>query len=138
MSTAVNDGEQRGASHLAVLLRAPSDWISERTGVPPKLALAAVVLALVGGIALAIWLVAPRLLRETDALVRSLPALTGNLEALLTRYSWGEWFVAQTPPMSALLPSPDGIVTRLTGIVFTGLDVPSAWSVSRSAHAASG
>jgi hypothetical protein len=32
---------------LAVLLRTPSDWVSERTGVPPRLALATALLMLV-------------------------------------------------------------------------------------------
>jgi predicted PurR-regulated permease PerM len=80
-----------GGLLLAVLLHACSDPVARRTPLPYGGALTVVVLALLGVIALAGWLIAPGLAEQAEELGEQFPRLAREGERTLQQYGWGQW-----------------------------------------------
>ena len=117
---------------IGILLRAPSDWLSERTGLPAGWSLGAMLLALVTVLALIGWLMVPSLLDQSGQLFKSIPRSLDELRQRIADYEWGAWLVEQTQG-AKLLPETTTVLGRAT----SGLDhLRLAWerrhrSVSR-------
>jgi predicted PurR-regulated permease PerM len=80
---------------IAVLLRAPADWLSARTRLSPNLSLALVLIVLVlviGGVGASI---APEVGRQFDQLIAELPGAAREVTASLEQYGWGQWLLAR-------------------------------------------
>jgi AI-2E family transporter len=86
---------------LAILLRAPSDWLSERTGLPGGWSLGVVMLALVAVLALVGWLMMPSLVEQFAQLYESIPQSLDNLQQRLTQYDWGERLLVEVASEAA-------------------------------------
>lgn len=76
---------------LAIFLRALAGWLASTTRLPLALALAAIVLAMLGSAVLAGVLYAPRLAEQGDELAQRLPRAVADLTSWIKQYSWGEW-----------------------------------------------
>lgn len=80
---------------LAIFLRALAVWVAESTGLSPGVALAAVILGLLGAATLGGWMYAPRLAEQSDQLSETLPQAVDDLTSTLERYGWGRWVMEQ-------------------------------------------
>lgn len=103
---------------IGILLRAPSDWLSERTGLPAGWSLGAMLLALVTVLALIGWLMVPSLLDQSGQLFKSIPRSLDELRQRIADYEWGAWLVEQTQG-AKLLPETTTVLGRATGVVST-------------------
>jgi predicted PurR-regulated permease PerM len=101
---------------LAILLRAPSDWLSERTGLPGGWSLGVVMLALVAVLALLGWLMVPSLVDQFAELYESIPQSLDNLRQRLAQYDWGERLLDEER-RARLLPDATAILGRATGAI---------------------
>jgi len=116
---------------LAIFLRTLSAWLAGATRLPMGVALAVVVLAILGSAVLAGVLYAPRLAEQGDQLTETLPRAVSDLTSRIREYSWGEWmldrFAARASDtdvagraQTALSRLMDGAVSVIV-ILFTGL-----------------
>ena len=80
---------------LAIFLRTLAVWVVEATGLSPGVALATVILGLLGVVTLAGWLYAPRLAEQSDRLSETLPQAVDDLTSTLEQYGWGRWVMEQ-------------------------------------------
>jgi predicted PurR-regulated permease PerM len=111
---------------VAVLLRAPADWLCARTRLTPNLAIAIVfvVLALgLGGVGLAI---APEVSRQFDELTTQIPEAARQLAGSLERHAWGRWLLARVHSTGEMAAKPEvmqgaGRLLSSTFGAFTGL-----------------
>lgn len=111
---------------VAVLLRAPADWLATRTRLSPNLALAVVfvVLALaLGGVGFA---VAPEIGRQFDELTKQVPEAARSLAGSLEKYGWGRWLLARIESTGEMAAKPEvmqgaGRVLSSTIGAFAGL-----------------
>ncbi|MGH6946760.1 MAG: AI-2E family transporter [Kiloniellales bacterium] len=101
---------------LAILLRAPSDWLSERTGLPGGWSLGVVMLALVAVLALIGWLMAPSLIDQLAQLYESIPQSLDDLRQRVAPYAWGERLLDQAQG-TRLLPDATAVLGRATGAI---------------------
>lgn len=72
-----------GAVLIAVILRAPSNWLARRTGLDDRIALGIVLVLIVGLISLAVWLVGHSITEEMRGVWRRLPEMIGQLRGRL-------------------------------------------------------
>jgi len=100
---------------LATVLRAPTELIA-RAGVPQRLALALVVIAVLGGLVALGWALAPRVNAQVPQLADSLAAAIRQFQR-----DWGfdQWTALFPKGMDlrSLLPSPAGLIGGATGII---------------------
>lgn len=101
---------------LAILLRAPSDWLSEGTGLPGGWSLGVVVLAIVAALALAGRLMAPSLVDQFTQLYESIPLSLDGLQEQLAQYGWAESLLEQDR-LASLLPDAQAMLGRATGAI---------------------
>lgn len=94
---------------IAVLLRAPADWLSARTGMSPKLAIAIVLVVLAAGFGGAAWGLAPEVGRQFDELMTQIPGAVRELSAALEQHGWGRWLVARGQNTGELLARPEAM-----------------------------
>jgi predicted PurR-regulated permease PerM len=67
------------AALLAVVFRAPSEWLARRTGMDQRIALALVLVLIVGFVSLAAWLVGHTVAEQAEGLTRRLPQAIDEL-----------------------------------------------------------
>ena len=107
---------------LAILVRTPADWLSERTGLSEGWSLgvvAAVILALLAGFG---FLVAPQITEQTQKLAQQLPASLQEVRRWLEQYPTGRWLVGMIPtPRDSQDGGPGEIFWQATGIAYTAL-----------------
>ena len=114
---------------FAIFLCSLSGLLSRYTPLGKKSALGVVVLALfliVGG---ASWWLLPTLVAQAGQLRESLPQSLAKLEDNLSQYVWGQWILKRMPETNELLPKPQALLSRTTGVVSTAfgtLGVPLA------------
>jgi predicted PurR-regulated permease PerM len=102
---------------VALLLRAPADWLSHRTGMPgvPSVALVCVlVLGILTG--LFVWQ-GPSIAEQARELGEELPVAIDALEARLRQYDWVRNILDNLPEPSQLLNRSQGTIARATGIL---------------------
>ena len=102
---------------LGIALRTPADWLSERTPLTPRFALAAVVLGVLAVIVGAFWLRGPAIAEEVDALRERLPQAVEQLKQRVAEHEWGRRALEQAPDPRDLLPDAPGAVQRATGVL---------------------
>jgi predicted PurR-regulated permease PerM len=78
---------------LAILLRAPTDWIARRTGLREGYALALVGLAFVGLLGIAGYFFGTTLAAQTVELGTRLPQVIEGLLERVREHPWGEWLI---------------------------------------------
>lgn len=102
---------------LALLLRAPADWLARRTRLPGALAVGVVVLVVLGVLTgLFIWQ-GPSIAQQASALREELPVAFEALAARVRRYDWVRQVLDSLPAASQLLGRPQGTIARATGIL---------------------
>lgn len=94
---------------IAVLLRAPADWLSARTPMPPWLTLALVLITLVLGLGGTIWAFAPEVGRQFDELLVEIPKTARALAGSLEQYQWGRWLLERVDATNEMLGRPEAI-----------------------------
>lgn len=94
---------------LAVLLRAPADWLSARTRMSPNQAIAFVLVVLALPVGGAAWAIAPEVGRQFDELLAQLPEAWRGLSASLDQYRWGRWLVARVHGAGEMLAQPEAM-----------------------------
>lgn len=102
---------------LAVFLRTVACWIHDRTRLPTGVALAAIVVLIVGGIAVMFWARGPAIVAELDALRADTPQAVASAKARLQQSDWGRRLVAEMPAAKDVLPSPRSAMSSATGVV---------------------
>ena len=102
---------------FGIFLRRLATLVADRTPLGPRVALAAVTLALVGALAGAFWAQGPAIAEQVRELREALPQAVERLEARLERYDWGERAVEAMPSPGELLPDDPDAVGRVTGVV---------------------
>jgi len=102
---------------LAVCLRTVARWLHGRIGIRPSLALAGVVLLLVGGTVAIFWMRGPAMARELSALREEVPRAAAAVEARLQRSEWGRRVVAELPSFEEALPDARSAISGATGVV---------------------
>ena len=117
---------------LAIFLRTLARWLADATGMRIGWSLAAVVLGLLGIVAVAGMLYAPRLAEESDRFTQTLPQSLSQVTSWLRTYTWGQWLIEQVSPSAsgdsdvgqraatALRRITHGLVAAVV-ILFTGL-----------------
>lgn len=102
---------------LGVCFRTLARWLHARTGLPTSLALALVVLLLLGGTVAIFWVRGPAIVREFDALREGVPKAAAAVEARLQQSEWGRRVVAELPTFEEVLPDARAAISRATGVV---------------------
>jgi predicted PurR-regulated permease PerM len=111
---------------IAVLLRAPADWLSARTRLSPNLAIAIVFVVLALGLGGAGFAIAPEVGRQFDELTTQVPQAARELTGSLERYGWGRWLLTRVQSAGEMAAKPEvmqgaGRVLSSTVGAFTGL-----------------
>ena len=102
---------------LAVFLRTLARWVHRRTRLPTSVALAAVVILILGSITLTFWLRGPAIASEFEALREDVPRAAAAVEERLQQYEWGRRVVDGLPSLEEALPNARSAVSRVTGVV---------------------
>lgn len=102
---------------VALFLSAAADWISKHSPVPRGVALAAVVVAIGGGLTLLIWLRGPALAEEARELQSRLPQAIERLRERMDRYEFARAIIDEAPNMRELLADRETVFSRVTGAV---------------------
>lgn len=103
---------------IAVLLRAPADWLAAHTRLSPNLAVAAVFVVLVlvlGGAGLAM---APEIGRQSDEMITQIPEAAASLRVSLEQFGWGRWLLARVQSTGEIAAKPE--VMQGAGQVLSG------------------
>jgi predicted PurR-regulated permease PerM len=108
---------------LAIFLRGLADWVNQHTSLGDGWALAVVLLALIAGIVLGTWLLAPALVQQGEQLTQRLPQAAEQLRQRITQSPLGQRLVAQIPQPTQLVPTGTNVLARVTGIFSTLLGV---------------
>ncbi len=102
-----------GGIVIAVMLRTPSVWISRHTGMPPRWALALVILVALAVIGVSTWYAVPPLIAQANQLLERIPVALSSVDDWLTSIGLG------TIAIQDLLPGAAALAGRLPGIVTT-------------------
>ena len=102
---------------LGVFLRRLARLVSDRTPLPPSVALGLVLLALAGALVGAFWVQGDTIARESERLRTELPQAFEQLRTRVTEYEWGQRVVESVPDPQALLPDDPDAVSQVTGVV---------------------
>ncbi len=94
---------------LAVLLRAPADWLGAHTRLSSFWWLILVLVVLVGGLGGTIWAVAPEVGRQFDELIAQVPGAVRQVTASLEDYRWGRWLLERARSAGDLLTRPEAM-----------------------------
>lgn len=105
-----------GAILVAIVLRAPADWLARKTPLSPAWALALVVLALVGVIGAGVWLMGAQLAQQTTDMIDQLPQVIAAVRERIGQYRLGRlalsWIdTASFQPRSDLMSRAVGVVS---------------------------
>ena len=73
---------------IAILLRAPADWVAQRTPVTGGWSLAVVILLIVTAVGLGGWLFGANVADQAGQLVNRLPALVTTVQERVQQYDW--------------------------------------------------
>lgn len=101
---------------FAVFLSSMSSWLSTRTGLSYRTALATVVLGLLLVAVGCTWLVANRLTAQLGELAEQLPQSFERIREYLGTHAWGRLLLEQTPHAAASIAQ-SGDFSRVTGLV---------------------
>lgn len=91
---------------LAVLLRAPADWLGAHTRLSSFWWQIVVLVALAGGLGGTIWALAPEVGRQFDELIAQVPAAVRQVTTSLEDYRWGRWLLERARNAGELLSRP--------------------------------
>ncbi|MGI9035918.1 MAG: AI-2E family transporter [Pyrinomonadaceae bacterium] len=109
---------------LAVFLRSLSGVLSKRAALSENLALIAVLISIIGVIALGAWLLLPSMQNQFDDLSDQLPAAFERARQNISQYSLGREIIKQIPSARELVANQSpSILGRVTGIFSTVFDV---------------
>ncbi|QCR23187.1 AI-2E family transporter [Pontibacter sp. SGAir0037] len=104
---------------FAVMLRAITNWLHDKTSMKKGLALALANLIFFGTIALAIWLIAPTVQEQVQDLRETIPESISSLEEQLRQTEWGEQALDElTENGGGLVPDTQELASR-AGSFFT-------------------
>jgi len=109
---------------LAIFLRAIAERISQHTPLSENWALTVVLLAIVGAIALLVWLMMPSLENQYGEISRQLPQTVENLRQRLGQYAAGRWILEQMPTQpSEFGNQTSNVFGRITGFFSSFLGI---------------
>lgn len=114
-----------GGILFAVVISAPSHWVSRKIGLSYGLSVGVVLLLLVLLIGGAGWLLAPTVSEQADQLTQSLPESIDRLKATLQESKWGQRLLESLPEQPTKLLSSGlgkGVLSQVTGVFSTTLD----------------
>jgi predicted PurR-regulated permease PerM len=106
---------------LAIFLRGLSDPLAARTGLPPTVALVAVVAGLVLLLALGLLAVAPSLVEQGQKLVNEVPVAYHRLRTELERHEATRPLLAEAPSAAEVKPILLSALSRATAVFSTAL-----------------
>ncbi len=85
---------------LAIVLRAPADWLSRHSPLSPGWSLAIVVLSMIGLLAMGGWLFGRNAADQmTELFSQALPQSIATLKERLQHYQWGDLVIQQIQPV---------------------------------------
>ena len=102
---------------LALLIRTPASWLSDRTSLPVGVSLATVVIGLLAILTLAFWLRGPEIQSEASDLRERLPIAAEELKQRLERHEWGQRAIERLPSPEELVPDRGSAISKATGVV---------------------
>ena len=105
---------------LAVLFRGLADPLARRAHIAPGLALAVVVVALFGILALILWTYGGQIVQGFYDLVRSLPEALAAVRKQIQQYPWGRNLMQALADIEWQSVTPD-VVRRVVGVFYTVL-----------------
>lgn len=105
-----------GGTLGAIALTRLSNWITQKTHWPYPLALALLLLSLLGLVALAGWNVAPELNRQFPGFVDRLSEMVDRLGQQLQQYGWVQKLFASQIDWSSMLPDGTKAIRTATGV----------------------
>jgi len=89
---------------LAIILRAPTDWLARHTGLWPSWALVVVILGIVALLGVAGWLFGATVSEQMGQLTRRIPEIIGDITKRLEQYAW---IIQRIQPEKLLEGSPE-------------------------------
>lgn len=107
---------------LALLIRAPADWLAERTPLGPKQAVVVVVLGGLLLLGLGGWWLAPAVVEQTGSLSTTIPESLAALQQRLAESSAGAWLLLQLETPEELVDQ-QGMLRNVTGLFSTSIGV---------------
>ena len=94
---------------IAVLLRAPADWLSAHTRLSPNVSIALVLATLVLGLGGVGWAIAPEVGRQFDEILTQVPEAARSLSTSLSHFKWGQWLLTRMQNAGDLLARPEAM-----------------------------
>ena len=108
---------------LGIFLHGLAKRLKEHSPLSYGWSLSVVALALIAGLSLIVWLIAPQVASQLDQLRQILPESVNHLEAQVRQYGWGEYLIERTPSPRELLGGGEGFWSRITGVMSTALGI---------------
>jgi predicted PurR-regulated permease PerM len=102
---------------LAILLRAATDWLTDRTGMRESWSLAAVVITALVAFGLVAYALAPGVAVQIDELVRQVPQAWERLNDHLEQYEWGRRLLSTEGTVRSVVSQAPGVVSHTFGFV---------------------
>lgn len=101
---------------LAIFLHSVSRWISQKTGLSQRWALAATGIGLTLLILGIVWVSAPQFADQTNQLARRLPQAVEQLQRQLLQYEWARTLFDEEGQLQKFIPKGSKAVRTATGI----------------------
>ena len=92
---------------IAVLLRAPADFLASRTRLSPNLSIAVVFVVLALALGGAGFAMAPEIGRQVDELTQQVPKAASELTGSLQQYGWGRWLLERVQSTGEMAAKPE-------------------------------
>lgn len=108
---------------LAVFLRSLTTMLRDHSPLSDGWALGVVIFAIIAVIAAGVWFLTPSVTKQVNQLTQTLPQAMTQARQQIARYPLGQELAAQIPQVQQLLPKPTNILSQLTGVFSTALNV---------------
>ncbi len=108
---------------FAVFFRGTAYALSSRTRLSGKWSLAIVAVGVLALITATVWLMAPQVSEQVNALSEELPKATANLRDRVANYKWGRKLIDEAPTMDSLLENRGTWLQQSLGVLSTTFGV---------------
>ncbi len=102
---------------LGVFFRRLARWLHQTLRIPPGLALALVVVLLLGGLGLLFWLRGPAIASEFDELRDGVPRAADAVKGRLQQSEWGQRMLDELPSVRDVIPDAQSAMSKASGVV---------------------
>src|SRR5688500_16442603 len=102
---------------MSIILRGIGEWVSERTGMPLKLATVLSLMVIAASLVALLWITWGRLSEEIGQLIERLPQALEQLRQRIAATKIGGVLLSQAPQINAAMSGRTDLLGSVTGVV---------------------